>query len=58
MSRGKLKTLLPFLLLLFLFAPLAFAQPLEKATILKIIDGDTFWVNFQGKEQKVRLIGI
>jgi len=39
---------------LLLFALLAFAQPLEKATILKIIDGDTFWVNFQGKEQKVR----
>jgi endonuclease YncB( thermonuclease family) len=58
MSRGKLKTLLPFLLLLLFFASLAFAQPLGKATILKIIDGDTLWVNFQAKGQKVRLIGM
>lgn len=31
---------------------------LAEATVTKIVDGDTIWVNINGKEEKVRLIGI
>ena len=55
--RDYLKILLPFLLFLSPISP-ALAQPRETAIITKIVDGDTFWVKFQGKEQKVRLIGM
>lgn len=55
--RVYLKILHRPLLFLFLTCP-AFAQPQDSATITKIVDGDTFWLRYQGKEQKVRLIGI
>lgn len=31
---------------------------LTEATVTKVIDGDTIWVNVNGKEEKVRLIGV
>lgn len=31
---------------------------LTEATVIKVVDGDTIWVNIDGIEQKVRLIGI
>jgi micrococcal nuclease len=59
MNPLKVKILLQVFLALLLFTPaLTHAQPQETATITKIVDGDTFWVKFQGKEQKVRLIGM
>jgi micrococcal nuclease len=57
MIRGRPKIALLIFLLLLLFLP-AFGQTLEWATVVKIIDGDTLVVKYQGKEQKVRLIGM
>lgn len=31
---------------------------LEEATVTEVVDGDTLWVTIDGKEEKVRLIGI
>ena len=31
---------------------------LVEATVTKIVDGDTIWVNINGKEEKVRFIGV
>jgi len=31
---------------------------LTEATVTKVVDGDTIWVTIDGKEEKVRLIGI
>lgn len=31
---------------------------LTEATVTKVIDGDTIWVNINGKEEKVRFIGV
>lgn len=31
---------------------------LQEAYVTKIVDGDTIWVNIDGKEEKVRFIGI
>ena len=41
----------------FLLASISFAGQ-YKATILKITDGDTIWVQMQGKKVKLRLLGI
>jgi len=57
MKRFWLKTLFIIASWLSLFT-LAFAQPTEIATVLKVVDGDTLKVQFQGKEEKIRLIGI
>ncbi len=58
MSRGKLKILLPFLLLFLLLVAPALAQSRESATVLHVVDGDTLILKINGKEEKVRLIGI
>lgn len=57
MTPGKLKTLLFFPLFLVLVSP-ALAQPKAKAMVLGITDGDTLKVDFQGRKESVRLIGI
>ncbi len=57
MTPGKLKPLLPFPLP-FLLVSLALPQFQEAAIIMKTVDGDTFRAKYQGKEQKVRLIGM
>jgi micrococcal nuclease len=54
-GRPKIALLIPLLLLLSLPT---FGQPLELVTVVKIIDGDTLAVKYQGKEEKVRLIGM
>ena len=47
-----------FLFLCFGLLSLAYSQPLEAATVLKIIDGNTLLIKFQGREEKIHLIGI
>jgi micrococcal nuclease len=57
MIRGRPKLpLLIFPILLLSLPP--FGQPLELGTVVKVIDGDTLKIEFQGKEEKIRLIGI
>ena len=54
--RQILKSFLPIVILLF-----ANILPLcaeEMVSVLSLIDGDTLTINYQGKEEKVRLIGI
>jgi micrococcal nuclease len=58
MIRGRPKITLLILFLLPLLSLPAFGQPMELVTVVKIIDGDTLVVKYQGKEQKVRLIGM
>jgi micrococcal nuclease len=36
----------------------AFAQQKQTATVLQIVDGDTFWIDYNGTRTKVRLSGI
>ncbi|MCD6176743.1 MAG: thermonuclease family protein, partial [Candidatus Cloacimonetes bacterium] len=43
---------------LFLLSFLSFAGQLQPATILKITDGDTFWVSIDSQKTKLRLLGI
>lgn len=31
---------------------------LEQATVVRVVDGDTLWVEYEGQEKKVRLIGM
>lgn len=31
---------------------------LQEAYVTKVVDGDTIWVNIEGKEEKIRLIGV
>jgi endonuclease YncB( thermonuclease family) len=57
MTPAKLKPLLPFLLLFFLIPP-ALAQPTTPVTVLAVTYGDTFRVEFQGRKESVRLLGI
>jgi micrococcal nuclease len=57
MNPGKFKPFLSFLLFLFLISP-AFAQPKTTATVLSVTDGDTLKIEFQGRKEPVRLIGI
>lgn len=35
-----------------------FSQQKDTATVLQIVDGDTFWINYNGTRTKVRLSGI
>jgi endonuclease YncB( thermonuclease family) len=60
MIRGRPRiALLPiFFLFLLLLALPALGQTLEWVTVVKIIDGDTLIVEYGGKEEKVRFIGI
>jgi endonuclease YncB( thermonuclease family) len=53
MIRGRPKIALLILLFLFLSLPI-FGQSLEWVTVVKIIDGDTLVLKYQGKEKKVR----
>lgn len=46
------------LLSLLLLSSLSLAGQLQPATVLKITDGDTFWVNIDGQKTKLRLLGI
>ena len=43
-------------LLLFAGASLALAS--EKATVTRVVDGDTLVVDIAGQEERVRLIGV
>jgi len=52
-----LKVWLALLLFLSLATP-ALSQSTETATILKVVDGDTLNIQFQGKQESIRLIGI
>ena len=55
-----LKKLFCILLLAALTLPLqaVSVEKLESAKVLKISDGDTLKINYRGKEESVRLIGI
>ncbi len=33
-------------------------ETLDKYLVIKVVDGDTYKINYEGKEQKVRLIGV
>lgn len=58
-SFSPLKRLLPiFILLVFSSSQARSISELESAKVSKIIDGDTLKVNYKGKEESVRLIGI
>ncbi len=57
MIRGRPRIALFFLLLLLLSLP-ALGRSLEWTTVVKVIDGDTLVVDYKGKQQKVRLIGM
>lgn len=46
-----------FLLFLSLVTP-AQSQTVESARVLKVVDGDTLKVEFQGRRESIRLIGI
>jgi micrococcal nuclease len=52
-----LRLLPAFLLFLSLITP-ALSQPVETATVLKVVDGDTLNIQFQGRQESIRLIGI
>ncbi len=47
-----------FLPLLFLLALALSVEAKEIISILKVVDGDTLLVNYKGKEEHIRLIGI
>jgi len=51
----KILFIIAWWLSLFTFA---FAQPSEIAIVSKVVDGDTLKIQFQGKEENIRLIGI
>lgn len=53
-TMGLLKSLLALLLGLFL-SSFAFAQPQATTKVLRVVDGDTLRIEFQGKEEKIRL---
>lgn len=46
------------LLSLLLLSSLSYAGQLQQTTVLKITDGDTFWVNIDSQKTKLRLLGI
>jgi len=52
---ASLKKLFPFLIILS-FALSLHAQ--ETVKILRVVDGDTLKINYKGKEESLRLIGI
>lgn len=52
-------TLFPlFLFIVFSALPWSYSLAEKKATVLKIIDGDTIIVEYKGKKENVRLIGL
>ena len=56
--RKRLKILIYLLCCLLLSVNIMPAIAKEKATILRIIDGDTFLVLLNGKRERIRLLGI
>jgi len=54
----RLKVLIYFLCCFLLWVDRTPAIAKEKATVLRIIDGDTFLVLLNGKREKIRLLGI
>jgi len=55
----KIKYIKQSILLLFLLMFLvSFAYAKDTATVLKVVDGDTLKILYQGKEESIRLIGI
>jgi len=56
--RKRLKVLIYFLCCFLLWVDITPAIAKEKATILRIIDGDTFLVLLNGKRERIRLLGI
>ena len=50
--------LLPYAFLILLFALPTHAQAMEPARFLALIDGDSMLVEYRGRSQEVRLIGI
>ena len=50
-------SIISFIIILFCLPCFVFAGQ-YKATILKITDGDTVWVNMQDQRVKLRLLGI
>jgi len=54
----RLKVLIYFLCCFLLWVDITPAIAKEKATILRIIDGDTFLVLLNGKRERIRLLGI
>jgi endonuclease YncB( thermonuclease family) len=53
MKKALIKTLLFIFILTLLSSPLH-AQ--ELSTVIKLIDGDTLWVHYEGQRERVRLI--
>jgi micrococcal nuclease len=60
-----MKSLSPLKRLLLIFILVAFSSSqalsisqIEPAKVLRLVDGDTLKVNYKGKEETVRLIGI
>jgi len=61
MQKDSKTKFLNLFLLIFLFLLAnnsALAQSFQSAGVLKIIDGDTLRIQFQGREERIRLIGI
>ncbi|QJB56205.1 thermonuclease family protein [Pseudodesulfovibrio sp. zrk46] len=54
-NRNRLFTLLLLFSLIVMSAP---ANAAEEALFLNLIDGDSMWVEYQGRSREVRLIGI
>ena len=54
----SLKSIIILFIIFLLCSPCFVSAGQYKATILKITDGDTVWVNQQGKRIKLRLLGI
>ncbi|MGA2955249.1 MAG: hypothetical protein ABSF48_05955 [Thermodesulfobacteriota bacterium] len=57
MSRGKRK-ISPFLFFFFLLISLGLSQPKVSAPVLPVLDWDTLKIDFHGKKDSIRLIGI
>ncbi len=56
MKPRRLSILIPLLFLSLITS--IYAQPNQTATLLAVVDGDTLKIQFQGKEENIRLIGI
>lgn len=54
-GRSALSKLLPLVIISFLSFPL---YALENARVLSVVDGDTLKVNYRGRYETIRLIGI
>jgi micrococcal nuclease len=60
LARTFFERLLPILVIVAFVFPLQVQSisKFESAKVLEIVDGDTLKVNYEGKEESVRLIGI